>query len=327
MVGRLKKSNHYPATKTCAHRPLVLKRIAFMETTVIPERLRKHEIPGRVVFASGNGGLPKINLTPNQSAAEIYLHGAQVTGFQKSGEPPLLFLSRLSQFAAGKAIRGGVPICFPWFGPRAGDVMHGFARTTEWELIESAAPPGGAVTVRFRLPAPPANAAWPEFSAEFVVTVADTLTMELVATNQSPDRNFEFENCLHTYFAVGDIAQVSLTGLKGAHYLDKTQNGERQLETADALRITAETNRVYPDTPGTVEIHDAKFRRTVRVDKSNSASTVVWNPWTTQLMPDFDPAEHRQMVCVESGNVGQNQISLPPGQSAGLKVVLSSRPF
>ncbi len=303
----------------------MLKYSTFMATTNFLERFRKFEIPGRVAFANGNGGLPKINITTGWSTAEIYLHGAQITGFQKNGEPPLLFLSRRSQFAAGKAIRGGVPICFPWFGPREGDVMHGFARTTEWELIESATRPGDAVTVRFRLPATPASAAWPPFNAEFAVTVAAALTMELFITNQSLDRSFEFENCLHAYFAVGDIAQISLTGLKGAHYLDKTQNGVRKLETAEVIRITAETNRVYPDTPGAAEIHDAKFRRAIRVEKSHSASTVIWNPWTTQRMPDFDPAEHRQMICVEAGNVGQNKIILAPGAMTPLKLMLSSR--
>ena len=298
-----------------------------MEMTIFPGRLRKFEIPGRVTFAHGNGGLPKINITTGRSTAEIYLHGAHITGFQKNGEPPLLFMSRLSQFAAGKAIRGGVPVCFPWFGQREGDVIHGFARITEWDLIETAATPDGGVTVRFRLPSTAANAAWPAYRAEFVVAVTDRLAMELIATNESADRNFDFENCLHTYFAVGDILDVSIAGLKGAHYLDKTDKSARKLESADAIRITAETNRVYPDTPGTVEIRDAKFRRTIRVDKSGSAATVVWNPWTTQLMPDFDPAEHRQMVCVESGNVGQNKLSLAPGKTAGLKVVLSSRPL
>lgn len=298
-----------------------------MEITILPGRLRKFEIPGRVTFANGSGGLPKINITTGRSTAEIYLHGAHITGFQKNGEPPLLFMSRLSQFAAGKAIRGGVPVCFPWFGPREGDVTHGFARITEWNLVETAATPDGGVMVRFRLPSTAANAAWPAYRAEFVVAVTDQLAMELIATNESADRNFDFENCLHTYFAVGDIRDVSIAGLKGAHYLDKTDKNARKLESADAIRITAETNRVYPDTPGTVEIRDAKFRRTIRVDKSGSAATVVWNPWTTQLMPDFDPAEHRQMVCVESGNMGQNKLSLAPGKTAGLKVVLSSRPL
>jgi glucose-6-phosphate 1-epimerase len=141
------------------------------------------------------------------------------------------------------------------------------------------------------------------------------------------DRNFELENCLHTYFAVGDIRDVFITGLKGAHYLDATDQGARKLETAEAIRITAETNRVYPDTAGPLEIHDEKFRRTIRVERSGSVSTVVWNPWITQLMADFDPAEHRRTVCVECGNVGPNKLSLPPGQTAGLKMSLSSRPI
>jgi D-hexose-6-phosphate mutarotase len=301
-----------------------------MENTILPARLRKFEIPGRVTFASGGGGLPKINITPARSTAEIYLHGAHISAFQKNGEPPLLFMGRLSQFAAGKAIRGGVPICFPWFGPRQGDVMHGFARITEWNLIETAATPGGGVTVRFRLPSTAAHAAWPAFRAELVVIVTDQLAMELIATNESADRNFDFENCLHTYFAVGNIAQVSLTGLQGTPFLDFAAgaSGTRCPGEDTTLRITKETNRTYLDTTSAVEIRDENLRRTIRVEKSNSNSTVVWNPWTTQKMPDdFDPAEHQHMVCVESGNVKQNKISLPPGKSTGLKVVLSSRPL
>jgi D-hexose-6-phosphate mutarotase len=301
-----------------------------MENTILPGRLRKFEIPGRVTFANGSGGLPKINITTGRSTAEIYLHGAHLTGFQKNGEPPLLFMSGKSWFAPGKPIRGGVPICFPWFGPRAGDVMHGFARITEWNLIETAATPDGGVTVRFRLPATTANAAWPAYRAEFVVTITDQLAMELMATNESADRNFDFENCLHTYLAISDINQVSIAGLQGAPFDDFAAGagGTRKVENDSVLCITKETNRVYPDSSSTVEIHDKKFQRTIRVGKFNSHSTVVWNPWTTQKMPDdFDPAEHKHMVCVESGNLKQNKISLPPGKTADLKVVLSSRPL
>lgn len=301
-----------------------------MENTILPGRLRKFEIPGRVTFAHGSGGLPQINITTRRSTAEIYLHGAHITAFQKNGERPLLFLSRLSRFAAGKAIRGGVPVCFPWFGPREGDTTHGFARITEWDLVETVTTPDGGVTVRFRLPSTAAYAAWPAFRAEFVVTVTDRLMMELIVTNESADRNFDFENCLHTYFAVSDINQVSIAGLKGAPFDDFAAGtgGTRKVENDPVLRITNETNRVYPDTPGTVEIHDKKFQRTIRVEKFNSHSTVVWNPWTTQKMPDdFDPVEHQHMVCVESGNLKQNKSSLPPGKSADLKVVLSSRPL
>ncbi len=278
------------------------------------------------MLVAGNGGLPKAVVTTRWSTAEIYLHGAHVTGFQKTGEPPLLFMSAKSAFVVGKPIRGGVPVCFPWFGPRDGDVAHGFARVTKWELVKTSAAADGAVTLNFRLPEIPERAAWKNLQTEFIVTVSDKLTMELIATNDSSTA-MEIENCLHTYFHVGDIGVVTIRGLKGAQFLDKTDNGARKLEAHDALPIAAETNRVYHDTPGAMEIVDAKFRRAIRVEKSGSRDTVVWNPWTTQLMADFDPAEHKNMVCVESGNVGRNRISLAQGKTVVLKVTLDSKPL
>jgi glucose-6-phosphate 1-epimerase len=299
-----------------------------MPIPVFPESLRKFEIPGRVDFATGNGGLPKINVTTRGSAAEIYLHGAHVTGFQKHDEPPLLFMSAQSHFAPGQPIRGGVPICFPWFGPRAGEPAHGLARILAWELAGTTAATDGSVTVHLRLPQNSVKPEWSGLRTEFVVTIADNLAMQLVATNETAGRSLEIENCLHTYFYVGDIAQVSLAGLRDLPFDDFAAGaaGARQLEKDPVLRITKETNRVYPHATGPVEIRDETLKRTIRVEKFNSHSTVVWNPWTTQKLPDdFDPAEHRQMVCVESGNVKQNKLSLAPGQTASLKVVLSSR--
>jgi glucose-6-phosphate 1-epimerase len=290
------------------------------------EQLRKHEIPGRVAFAK-NGDLTKINITTNSSAAEIYLHGAHVTGFQKNGGPPLLFLSRQSQFAAGKPIRGGVPVIFPWFGQREGVGMHGFARVNEWELDETAATPDGDVMLRFHLPENASiSAGWPAANVNFVVTVADKLTMELTVTNPSKD-DFTFEDCLHTYFEVGDINEISIAGLKGIHYLDKTDNFARKLESGDAFKISSETDRVFPDASGTVEIRDAKLRRKIFIEKSGSNSTVVWNPWIAKAraMADFGDDEYKQMVCVESGNVAENKITLAHGASATLKAVLSSQ--
>jgi D-hexose-6-phosphate mutarotase len=190
-------------------------------------------------------------------------------------------------------------------------------------LKETAELPGGGVTVRLRLPEISAGSFWSAFSAEFIVDVSDKLAMELTVANQS-DRPFEFENCLHTYFAVGDIGEVSIAGLRGAHYLDKTENGARKQETSEAIRISKETNRTYLDTTSTVVIRDPKLRRVIHVEKNGSNTTVVWNPWTTQRMADFDPVEHQFMVCVESGNVGQNKVTLAPGQAARLKVVLST---
>jgi glucose-6-phosphate 1-epimerase len=297
-----------------------------MPSSSIPDALREHEIPGRVAIVSGKGGLPKINVTTKVSAVEICLHGAHLTHFQKNGERPVIFMSRRSGFAPGQPIRGGVPICFPWFGSRDGEPSHGFARITEWELVKSAAAPDGAVTLHFALPQIPGREAWKKLRTEFIVTVAGALTMELIAANDSPAA-IEIENCLHTYFLVGDINQISISGLEGLPFDDFASGagGARKGAENAALRIPQETNRVYPDHTGTVEIRDEKLRRMVRVEKSGSRSTVVWNPWTTQKLPDdFDPAEHKNMVCVECGNVKQNKISLAPGKTTALKVILSS---
>ncbi len=301
-----------------------------MEITLLPEKLRRLAIPGRLEFANGHGGLPLVKVHTPWSTAEIYLLGAHVAGFQKNGGPPLLFMSARSYFAGGKAIRGGVPICLPWFGPRDGEPAHGFARVASWEMVETAAAPDGAVTIRFRLPEDPARPDWSALHAEYVVTVAETLALELTAANASADQTLTLENCLHTYFQVGDLGAVALAGLEGAPFDDFAAGagGARRPGDMAPLAITRETNRVYPDNTATVEIRDAKFNRVIRVEKFNSRSTVVWNPWTTQKLPeDFDPAEHQHMVCVESGNVKQNQLSLPPGKISTLKVVLGSSPL
>jgi len=301
-----------------------------MQINLIPEKLRRLEIPGRVEIVNGHGNLPLVKIHTPWSAAEIYLLGAHVAGFQKNGEPPLIFMSAKSYFAAGKPIRGGVPICFPWFGNRDGEPSHGFVRLAEWQLVKTAAAPDGAVTVTLALPQLPGRDAWKNLRTEFVVTVGETLTMELIAANEACGEPLKIENCLHTYFQIGDIGAVTVNGLEPAVFDDFAfgAGGKRAPAENAPLRITQETNRVYPDNSAAVEIRDEKLKRTIRVEKFNSQSTVVWNPWTTQKMPDdFDQAEHRQMVCVESGNVKQNKLSLAPGKSSALKVVLSSGPL
>ena len=301
-----------------------------MKDSTIPEHLRRHEIPERVTLVKDGGDLPKIRVKTNWSTAEIYLLGAHVAGFQKNGEPPLLFMSEASQFAVGKPIRGGVPIVFPWFGPREGRALHGFARVTEWEWEGTSVAPDSSVTLRFGLPDSAARAdGSPPAKVTFAVTVSDKLTMELSVANPSATESLSFENCLHTYFTIGDIEEVEITGLKGTTCIDRVGNVTQRVESADGIRINSETDRLYLDTTQTVEIHDLRHGRKIRVEKSGSASTVVWNPWVEKArnMPDFGDDEFKQMVCVESGNVAQNKITLAPGKSASLKVVLSSQPL
>jgi len=292
----------------------------------ISEQLRRLEIPGRVTFMEGNGGLPKIEVNTEHSSAEIYLHGAHVTDFQKKGEAPLLFTSQFSRFTPTQPIRGGVPVIFPWFGPREGEPTHGFARAVSWDLHEAVTLPEGGVTLRFHLPELAESAVWPPFSANYVVTFTDTLSMELLITNTSADEVFSFETCLHSYFFVGDINEISIVGLKGAGYLDKTDHFAPKTESGESIRIASEVDRIFLDTTAPVEIHDRKLQRKIRIDKIGSASTVIWNPGVgkSQQMPDFGNEEYKQMICVESGNVGRNRVALPPGRTAVLKVTFSS---
>jgi D-hexose-6-phosphate mutarotase len=286
----------------------------------------KNRAPARVTFLDGRGELPMVEITTMWSTAEIYLHGAHVTNFKKQGEQPLLFLSQCSRFEKGQPIRGGVPVIFPWFGPREGLPTHGFARIKPWEIKEVLPAVDGTVSVRFCLPDSPEAGTYPPFLAEYVVTVNDCLTLELIVTNKSKDSTLEFEECLHTYFAVEDIAQTSIVGLKGISYLDKVANFSKKTEAEEAIRVASEVDRVYLDARGTVEIHDGALGRVIRIAKENSASTVVWNPWIAkaQQMPDFGNDEYQKMVCVESGNVNANKVVLGPGNSSTMKVTLSS---
>ena len=276
------------------------------------------DIPGRTALSEGNGGLPKITVTTDRSSAEIYLHGAHVTHFQKHGEPPLLFMSSASEFHQEKPIRGGVPVIFPWFGPREGLPGHGFARNVEWEIAGCSILPDESVRIHFQMPAI-------EFhEVDYFVTVGESLVLELIVANTS-DKDAAFENCFHTYFHIASIDDVSISGLKDCGYYDKVKE-TGALETAPAIRISSEVDRVYFDTIVPVEIHDTALGRVIRIEKSGSSSTVVWNPWIekSKRMADFGDDEYRRMVCVESGNVGKNKIILPPGGRASLKVTLTT---
>lgn len=284
---------------------------------------------GRVTFLDGRGDLPMLEISTAWSTAEIYLQGAHITHFKTKGNPPLLFLSQCSRFAPEQPIRGGIPVVFPWFGPREGMAQHGFARVKTWETKEVVPAADGSVSVRFRLPDCPEASGFPPCNVDYVVTVNEALKLELIVTNNSKDEEFVFENCLHTYLEVGDIAAVSIKGLKGAHYLDKVAQFAKRMESEEAIRISSEVDRIYLDTPATVEIVDARLGRKIRIEKQASLSTVVWNPWTakSQQMPDFGNEEFERMVCVESGNVAANQIRLPPGESSHLTVRLSTQPL
>lgn len=276
------------------------------------------EFAGHLEVLPGKGGLTKLQVKTPWSTAEIYLHGAHVTHFGKAGEPPLLFMSEASDFLPGKPIRGGIPVIFPWFGPREGQPAHGFARTREWHLKESHRTPEGGVTLDLNL------SELDGFDLDYRITVSTSLSLELTVRNSSANGQ-TIENCLHTYFAIADIATTAVTGLQGTSYFDKLTS-HASSEISSALRIDREVDRIYDDSTPSLEVHDTGLARKIVISKSGSASTVVWNPWIekSKRMADFGEDEYLRMICVESGNVADREIHLAPGSSHTLRVELSS---
>lgn len=293
-----------------------------------PIPLRQHEIPGVATFNQGPGGLMCLDVRSTHSTARIFLHGAHVASFQRNGEAPLLFMSRESYFATGKPIRGGIPVIFPWFGPRADDPSspaHGFARTEEWAVESITEQEDGSVQAVFTLASSPETLAlWPfEFLLRYKVSVGQNLELSLTVVNRASEP-FVFEDALHTYFTVSDIQQVSVTGLHGAEYIDKVDGFKRKKQESPGIQFSGETDRVYVNTLSTCIADDAGMSRRLIVEKHGSATTVVWNPWIAKsaALPDFGDDEWPGMLCIETANAADNRISLLPGEEHEMAAVI-----
>ncbi len=281
--------------------------------------LRSLEIPGLATFTIGPGGLTALDIATPLARARIFIHGAHVADWAPAGAQPMLFMSAASHFAPDKPIRGGVPICFPWFGGRAGHPQspaHGFARSAEWHVESLAQEPDGTITATFTITDDSATRAhWPHaFLARYRVRVGTTLEMTLEIENRDTNP-FTFEEALHTYFAVSAVQAVEVRGLEGAEYVDKVDAGARKRLGSEPLCFTGETDRVFPSTTATCVLHDPGFKRDIVIEKSGSATTVVWNPWVAKAkaMADFGDDEWPGMACIETANAGADAITLAPG--------------
>lgn len=285
-----------------------------------------------VRFEAGQGGLTKAVICTKRATGEIYMHGAQVTAYQPKGHEPVLFMSGRSWFEAGKPIRGGVPVCFPWFANQTqvqNPPMHGFARLMEWRVASAAVLDGEAVSLTLELEASQATRKiWPyDFAARYVVTVGEGLVMRLEVEN-TDGKPVEFTEALHTYLAVGDVRKVTVRGLEGTAYLDKAPAGEtpgpapsRRRQGTQAIRIDRETDRIYVHTTATCVVEDPVLRRRLVVSKAGSRTTVVWNPWVQEAkrMPDFGDEEWSGMLCIETANAAENVVRLAPGQRQAME--------
>jgi glucose-6-phosphate 1-epimerase len=298
------------------------------KTHTLDELQGHYEIEGVVRFDAGEGGLTRAVITAPAGEAHVYLHGAHVTHFQPRGQRPVLFMSLGSRFELGEPIRGGVPVIFPWFGPRQGrpdSPMHGFVRLLEWGVESVEQNRDGSVTIVFDLASHDATRAhWPqEFELRYSVTIGQKLDMTLEVRNSSAEV-FRFEEALHTYLAVGDVRQVRLEGLENTAYLDKVREMQRFEQGNEPLEFTGETDRVFLGTRAACIIHDVVNGRRIRIEKEQSDTTVVWNPWEAKArtMPDFGDDEWPRMLCVETCNAKEHAVELPPGRTHVMRAVI-----
>jgi glucose-6-phosphate 1-epimerase len=288
-------------------------------------------LPRGARLEAGPGGLERLVLRADAGDALVYLHGAHVAHYQPSGARPVLWMSHESRFEAGRPLRGGIPICFPWFGPKAGSPdapLHGFARILPWTLA-SVTEGEGALRAVLELSAETAaRSGFPgELSVSLAVVVGRVLRLDLTVSSgaRAP---VTFEAALHSYFAVSDVRRVVVRGLEDAPFVDKTAAMARRPAEGVPVAIRAETDRVYTGASGAVEIEDASWQRRVVVTKAGSATTVVWNPWIAKAraMPDFGHDEWTGMLCVETANALDDAVTLPPGESHVMTATLDARP-
>jgi glucose-6-phosphate 1-epimerase len=296
------------------------------------EQLNQHfGIAGCLHFGE-HAGLTVANVTLASATAKVFLYGAHLAEWTPAGNKPVIFLSDKAEFIDGIPIRGGVPICFPWFGPRSDGgpgPSHGFARIQPWQLAFAAMVPsadGDRINLTFTLGPNELSRSlgFDHFRAVYEVTVGATLTLRLTVANVGKD-NLTIEAALHTYFAIGDVRQMALTGLEGARYLDKTDSSKEKHAPEGPLRLTGETDRVFPGNLADVTIHDETNQRLIRIAKTGSNTTVIWNPWNelAARLADLDAAAWEGFVCIETANTGTDAVTLKPGESHAMQAVVT----
>jgi glucose-6-phosphate 1-epimerase len=299
--------------------------------SMIAELDRRFGIPGLARVCAGNGAMPRVQITSFLSEGEMYLHGAQVTSWKPVGAEEVLFLSTKSRWEEGQAIRGGIPICFPWFRAKVNDPQapaHGFARTKTWQL-ESIVETGSGVSVSMFTESDEHTARWWPGSFRLVhrATFGSELTLELVCTNTGTTL-LRFEEALHTYNRVAKVHDVHLQGLDAVRFLDNTDSNREKSQIGDVV-IVSQTDNAYLNTGNEVDLLDPGLRRRIRLRKANSLTTVVWNPWreVAKGLRDLGDGDWTQFLCAEASNILDCAVDLAPGKEHRMTAVLSLAKF
>ena len=292
------------------------------------EQLNKDfEISGQVAVIEGEGGFPVVEVNNESASAKISVYAAQVLSFKPVGEAEdLLFVSEKAYYQKGKAIKGGIPICWPWFGPDPegrGRASHGFVRDRLWTLLSTEAVSAGETKVRLGVTASEeTQEIWPEsFELVIEIGVGAELTVALITENTG-DRAFSITQAFHAYFTIGDINQVQVLGLEGASYLDKVDGGAQKTQEG-AVTVAGEVDRIYRGVGPELVIDDAAFGRRIQISTSGSRTAIVWNPWKeiSVKMADLADQSYQHFICVETANAADEVIEVSPGAEYRMQAV------
>ncbi len=278
-----------------------------------------------IEFKSLPNGFSYLSIENKSANAKIALQGAHLFHYQQHGKTPLLYLSDTSPFAQGKAIRGGIPVCWPWFGKHKTQrnfPQHGFARTTLWKCTEADEPDELCTKITLQLNGKEENSnLWPyKADLHLKILIADTLNLQLITTNHD-STSFTLSSALHSYFSVSDISNVIIAGLEDTPFLD-TLTMERKWQKGKLL-ITEETDRVYQEVYHPIALHDVN--RIVTIDNIGSKSVVVWNPWVekSSKICDLDNNGYKKMLCIETANAFNDARHINPGETHTLGMTIS----
>jgi len=294
--------------------------------TGVIELDRQFGIPGIAKVCEGNGAMPRVQITSPLCEGEVYLHGAHVTSWKPAGADELIFVSTKSRWEDGQAIRGGIPICFPWFRAKADDPKapaHGVVRTKAWGLSSIVESRGQVTVTMFTESDESTRRWWPgEFRLVHRVTFGSELNLELACTNTGKTP-FPFEEALHTYNRVADVHDVRVQGLDGVSFLDNTDSNKEKTQRGD-VAVASQTDNAYLNTRNDVDLLDPNTHRRIRLKKSNSLTTVVWNPWREGAgrLHDLGDGEWTRFLCVEASNIMAFAVKLDPGQEHRMTATL-----
>ena len=271
----------------------------------------------------GDKGLPMLVVENALGRAVIAPHGAHLMAFKATGQREMLWVSPKTALEAGTPIRGGIPLCLPWFGPGPdGKAMHGFARTMNWTVLAAEQLDCGATRLVLGLDGDASvSALWPHaFAFRLEVTVGSELKLKMTVRNRGSE-TAPLAFAFHTYFAVPDVAQAGVTGLEGATYIDKMDNFTRKTQQGE-VTISAVTDRIYLDVPPEQTLYTAAGATQIASDCS---CCIVWNAWDNDRnIADLGTDNHRGYLCVEPGDVADHAVTLPPGETYCRTMTLSA---